>query len=343
MTIRSKTTLKGYFNSGDSPVEANFADLIETIPARYFGYLVAANDAPDDVKNQADYLCDGTADDVQIQAAIDALTSGGTLVLSPGTFTLADTLTLGANVRMIGQGRSTTIYSAATATMLVMALGSGVENLVVSIPNGLLDHAIKAEDIQDDVHNWHGWYLKDLLVRGGNSGDYYALHIADTFNFLLQNVVMVVGSNGVFIENVTDNYNFGNALVNLLEIRVNASRTGLKILGTATHNFNLMQFNYVSVVSSVTNANVGIDIDAGNFITFINADLEGVATAIDLASCQFVTFINPYVSTDVNIANNAYNTTFVSGRLYGTVTDACVTAGRTTSYFGTGGANGARL
>jgi hypothetical protein len=343
MTIRSKTTLKGYFNSGDTPVEANFSDLIDTIPARYFGYLVAANDAPADVKNQADYVCDGTADDVEIQAAIDALTSGGTLVLSPGTFTLATTLTLGENVRMIGQGRSTTIYSAATVAMLAMALGSGVENLVVSIPNGMLDHAIKAENIQDDINNYHGWYLRDLLVRGGNAAGYYALHIADTFNFLLQNVVMVVGSNGVFIENVTDNYNYGNALVNLLEVRVGASRTGLKIAGTATHNFNLMQFNYLGVLSGSSVGNVGIDIDNGNYITFVNADLEGVATAIDLAACQFVTFINPYVSNTVNIANNAYNTVFVAGRLYGTVTDACVTAGRTTVYYGTGGPTGARL
>jgi hypothetical protein len=343
MTIRSKTTLKGYFNSGDTPVEANFSDLIDTIPARYFGYLVAASDAPADVKNQADYVCDGVADNVEIQAAIDALASGGSVVLSPGTFTLAATVTLGANVRMVGQGRSTTIYSAATATMLAMALGSGVENLVVSIPNGLLDHAIKAEDIQDDANNYHGWFLKDLLIRGGNSANYYALHIADTFNFLLQNLIFVVGSNGVFIQNVADNYNYGNALVNLMEIRVGASRTGLKIQGTATHNFNLMQFNYVSVVSGSSVGNVGIDIDNGNFITFINADLEGVATAIDLATCQFITFINPYVSNAVNIANNAFNTTFVGGRLYGVVTDACVTAGRTTSYFGTGGPTGASL
>lgn len=42
-----------------------------------------------------DYTCDGTADNVQIQAAIDALDAdGGTVQLSEGTFTLAATVTI---------------------------------------------------------------------------------------------------------------------------------------------------------------------------------------------------------------------------------------------------------
>src|SRR3989338_6523001 len=54
--------------------------------------LVAANDASAAAKRWADYTCDGTADDVQIQAAIDALPASGeiqdgTVVLSEGTFT----------------------------------------------------------------------------------------------------------------------------------------------------------------------------------------------------------------------------------------------------------------
>ena len=39
--------------------------------------VVAASDSSDKSKAQADYICDGTADNVQIQAAIDALPAGG--------------------------------------------------------------------------------------------------------------------------------------------------------------------------------------------------------------------------------------------------------------------------
>jgi hypothetical protein len=344
MTVQNKTTLKSYFNTGDTPAEGHFADLVDSIPARYFGYLVAANDAPADVKNQADYVCDGLADDVQLQAAIDALANGGTVYLSQGTFTLGATVTLGANVRLMGQGRSTIVTSSATSAMLVMALGSGVENLVVNMPNGLLDHAIKAENIQDVVNNRHGWYLKDLLIYGGNAAAYYAIRITDTFDFLLQNLVLRVGSNGIYIQNTLDDYNYGNALVNLVEVAIGANRTAWKIQGTATHSFNLMQFNYISAISGSSVGNVGLDIDNGTFLTFINADIEGVGTGIDLATCQNNVFINPYVNPSaVAIAADAFNTVFVGGRLYGTITDACVTAGRTTTYYGTGGPTGARI
>jgi hypothetical protein len=33
MTIQNKATLKGYFNTGDRPTEAQFADLVDTVMA----------------------------------------------------------------------------------------------------------------------------------------------------------------------------------------------------------------------------------------------------------------------------------------------------------------------
>lgn len=64
---------------------------IEGVLAGINGIVVAANDAPADWKKAASYVCDGTNDEVQIQAAIDALdaTYGGRVILSPGTFTVA--------------------------------------------------------------------------------------------------------------------------------------------------------------------------------------------------------------------------------------------------------------
>lgn len=90
MTIQTKAILKGYFETGDIPTEAHFADLIDSTLQGYGGLLVAASDAPQAWIDHADYACDGTDDQVQIQAAIDALPSlGGKVRLSPGTFMLA--------------------------------------------------------------------------------------------------------------------------------------------------------------------------------------------------------------------------------------------------------------
>ena len=82
--------------------------------------VVAASDASAKSKAGADYVCDGTADDVEIQAALDALPSvGGTVVLSEGTFTLAATVTFNSFRTLIGAGlRATKITSASDITLL---------------------------------------------------------------------------------------------------------------------------------------------------------------------------------------------------------------------------------
>lgn len=70
-------------------------------PARTATYVVAASDAPAHVKAQADFVCDGIADNVEIQAAIDAIPagfapdfSGGVLRLSEGTFSISSQIDL---------------------------------------------------------------------------------------------------------------------------------------------------------------------------------------------------------------------------------------------------------
>ena len=62
-----------------------------TIPTK----VVAASDASEALLATAEYVCDGIADDVQIQAAIEALPAiGGRLVLSEGNFCLAAKVTI---------------------------------------------------------------------------------------------------------------------------------------------------------------------------------------------------------------------------------------------------------
>lgn len=65
--------------------------------------FVAANDATDQEKRHANYVCDGVADDVQIQAAIDAAEAAdiGIIRLSKGTFILTAQLALNS-VQLVG-------------------------------------------------------------------------------------------------------------------------------------------------------------------------------------------------------------------------------------------------
>lgn len=69
--------------------------------------LVAASDSPASIKAIANYVCDGTDDDVQINAAIAALpAAGGVVVLGPGNF-VAEGITLVPGVWIRGAGIQT--------------------------------------------------------------------------------------------------------------------------------------------------------------------------------------------------------------------------------------------
>jgi parallel beta-helix repeat protein len=105
-------------------------DSINIVAGAVRPYLtVAASDARADVKRTADYVCDGTNDEVQIQAAINALPAlpgGGTIRLSEGNFYIGASINInraaeaGAGIRIVGAGvRGTMLSLAANCDMFV--------------------------------------------------------------------------------------------------------------------------------------------------------------------------------------------------------------------------------
>jgi len=82
-------------------------------PERGFQVVVAASDATDKAKRVADYVCDGTADQEEIQAAIDATAStGGQVRLSAGNFAISAAIEMTHAVGLIGSGDNASILRA---------------------------------------------------------------------------------------------------------------------------------------------------------------------------------------------------------------------------------------
>lgn len=84
--------------------------------------------ASDAIEPIGDYICDGTADEVQVLAAITSIMAiGGTVVLSEGTFNFSSPLVLptlsGVSVVLIGQGAET--YDQSYSTRILMTSGAG--------------------------------------------------------------------------------------------------------------------------------------------------------------------------------------------------------------------------
>ena len=107
MSIKERTQLKEYFNTGDVPTESQFSDLIDSYQ-RQITFDVMDYGA----------IGDGVNDDTQqIQAAIDAASVNGGIVLFPsGVFNILGPINiLSSNVSLIGQGAGATTIRAANA------------------------------------------------------------------------------------------------------------------------------------------------------------------------------------------------------------------------------------
>jgi hypothetical protein len=79
-----------------------------------------------------DFVCDGAADDVQIQAAIDSLTAGGEVFIKKGTYDISATIILGLDVKLNGEGYGSLLkLSVDGGTLLKFATGgTGILPLV---------------------------------------------------------------------------------------------------------------------------------------------------------------------------------------------------------------------
>ena len=114
----------------DVLVNAAFEALWSEVSGASFYRLVAAADAPASVRAKAQYVCDGSADDVQIQQAVnDVKTAGGGIVqLSGGNFNLAATVTISGNADEDDADTITLRGVGAQATTLDMAADvNGIE------------------------------------------------------------------------------------------------------------------------------------------------------------------------------------------------------------------------
>lgn len=96
---------------------------------RTVSVMVAASNAPDHMKENADFVCDGTADEDEILCALEILrlAGSGTIKLSEGIFYISSVIELASNgITIIGSGVGSTALSLASgANCNMFKVGTG--------------------------------------------------------------------------------------------------------------------------------------------------------------------------------------------------------------------------
>ena len=170
-------------------------------------YVVAADNAPVHVKSHADYVCDGVADQVEIQAAIDATPNRNQVKLSGGHFTIDEPIHLtSSNIKLFGIGADATEIGLASDSNCDMIVGDEatqkffctIEKLTLNgnNANNTIGNGINLNDSYPDfrlndtfIHRCAYSGLKATLIWGykltnnviewcGNAGDdYYGVYL----------------------------------------------------------------------------------------------------------------------------------------------------------------------
>jgi len=152
--------------------------------------IIAANNSLD--KERADYVCDGTADEVQINTAITALAGlGGTVILLEGTFTIASSIILSNNITLAGQGRGTKITTTEDIIMISAANKTGITISNLYIISGTASRGISFSTVALSIIKgcWVEGVYMNLLDLGVCTG------VMIEGNFLIDG-----GTDGIFLD-----------------------------------------------------------------------------------------------------------------------------------------------
>lgn len=297
--------------------------------------LIAAADASTDVKNKADYVCDGTADETEIQTAINAaqLEGGGVIQLSEGSFNLSNPIIINGTtnednpltVTLKGCGEFATYLRPANningiaisnwaqlhlADFAIVIQGSG---------SGIVSTAITTSDTRSF---WASSFV-NLRINGeydaANTG--WAMDLSMPWRSVFENIEVEGTRNGLRFKNEGTIQNAGDCTFTRMFVEIVGDGGIALHISSPSNNMNQNNFNMFEAGANGPNC-TGILIDGasgGASQRFWGTNLEQFKFLINVSNGESNVFDLNYVTCDDdnvtgNIAfqcgSNAYNNKF---------------------------------
>ncbi|WP_372344731.1 hypothetical protein [Streptomyces sp. KL116D] len=290
-------------------------------------YVVASN-APLAEKLRADYLCDGTADDVQIQAAINAAKAdgGGIVQLSVGQFNQAATLTISGNTDEDDADSITLRGVGQQATTLKLAPNIAGINLTNWCVANISDLGIVAAGTGscitstavlsgNEVSFWHSSFrnlrLNGYLGTGSTSG--WGMDLSMPWRSAFDNIEIEGMANGMRLSNQGTVQNAGDCTFTRMFIEIVGDNHTAIHIHDYSNNMNQNNFNMVEIGANGAGC-TGILIDADNALypvssqRFWGLNAEQFRTIVNVANGDSCVFDCNYVTGK---SGDAANKTFV--------------------------------
>lgn len=255
-------------------------------PSKPFDITVAASNAPAWVRAIANYVCDGTDDDVQINAAINA-TGTGRVYLSSGTFTIGSTITLQNNIKLEGQGFNTiiTCKNSFTDHMLTVSGKTGVSLSNFKIDGNKTNQTFTTFDAKSLIYVYNSSFsgVENLFLYNGiAAGIQYKGNAAQYTGLSIRGCKLSTLHNGILLSTYGEYCRISDCVINTV------SQYGINIAGAGNVTVNNAQATQCSIA--------GINVDSNGTnptkITVSNSHFNHNAIGIVLKSVSRVSIVN---------------------------------------------------
>lgn len=252
-----------------------------------------------------DYLCDGTADDVEINAAIQALPStGGEIVILDGTYNITATITVNkSNVTLSGNGAATILQREWTQTSSNSVIEiSGCTNVTISKIHIRTDSSVtdSSNDTAIRIEQSYRCNIFDNIIEDGSS----AVYLSGSSNCIVSCNIFQNNYKGVSINTLPANSN-GNIITG--NVCTGAEGSGFNI--TSSYG-NSAEYNTISG-NIAYGCNIGVYLSASNNNTVVGNCLYnnsvygiGLNTACSSNSITGNSCIDNGIGINVGYSNN---------------------------------------
>ncbi|MFF1709327.1 hypothetical protein [Streptomyces sp. NPDC058268] len=282
--------------------------------------VVASATAPSDVRAAAAYLCDGTADQVQIQQAIDDAQDegGGVVQLSVGDFNLAAPVEIQgtANVDdpltviLRGSGKNATTLKPASGQSGIL-IGNWaqfhLEDFGVVI-QGASSGIVSTSTTTTTTLSFWDSSMRNIRISGSytptNTG--WAMDLAMPWRSTFDNIEIQGTRNGIRITNDSANQNAGDCTFNRFFVEIVGTGGYALYIDSVDGNMNQNQWN---MFEAGANSSGCTGIWLGGLVgtasqRFYGLNLEQFQTCINVANGESNEFYCNYVTGDTGDATN---------------------------------------
>lgn len=159
--------------------------------------VIAANDSAD--KDKADYVCDGSHDEMQIIQAINDLPScGGRILLLEGTYNIEGTININKD-RVVIEGQGVCTVLKTTHDIHFFVINNRQE---ITIRNMKLYIPVYVEERGIIISNTNHLVIEKIWIDGGGAGPIIRIYPDTVRNAIIKDIICITGDLDLFCVNV---------------------------------------------------------------------------------------------------------------------------------------------